>query len=90
MKQYHIGLFGATGATGLEVAKQSLLQNDKLTILVRKPSKVDVSLQESPNVTIIQGDARNVNDVDKVVGSGIDGVINTVGMVLALKLDVLV
>ncbi|TPX49658.1 hypothetical protein SeMB42_g02525 [Synchytrium endobioticum] len=77
-RAYHIGLFGATGATGLHILKQSL-QHDKLTILARTPSKLATFIRDSPNVSVIQGDTRNPHDVDKVVASGIDGVINCVG-----------
>ena len=70
----HLAIIGATGGCTLSCLHQSLEseQVDKITVLVRTPSKL-TSLLENRNVGdstkmhIVQGDAKDVEDVKKVI-----------------------
>ena len=70
----HLAILDATGAWALSCLHQALEseQVDKITVLVRTPSKL-TSLLEKRNVRdttkmhVIQGDAKEVEDVKKVI-----------------------
>ncbi|QFF97429.1 NAD-dependent epimerase/dehydratase family protein [Psychrobacillus glaciei] len=69
-----IALFGATGRVGKEILSLLLKNNDEITALVRTPEK----LQNHPNLTFLQGDARVFADVEKTL-AGADAVISALG-----------
>jgi putative NADH-flavin reductase len=54
-----IALFGATGATGKHLLKQSLERGHSVTALVRNPS----AIESQDALTIVKGDATNLDDV---------------------------
>ena len=69
-----IALIGATRGTGKHVLDQALERGHEVTVLVRDPSK----LQAGPKLRVIQGDGRNLADVEKAV-QGQDAVITCIG-----------
>ncbi len=70
-----LAVFGATGRTGKPLVEQALQTGHEVVILVRTPSKLVI---RNPKLTVIQGDAMNPVDVDKVV-QGSDAVISVLG-----------
>ena len=75
----NIALFGATGQTGKEFLEVALNAGHNVKALVRTPSKLDQDPSNS-NLTIIQGDVLEYNDVDETV-SGTDIVVSLFGHV---------
>lgn len=67
----NIALFGATGGTGLEVAKQALAQGDTVTVLLRTPSKLALT---DDKLTVVKGNVLDQNTVDQAI-AGQDAVI---------------
>jgi putative NADH-flavin reductase len=59
-----ISIFGASGRTGKELMLQSLIKGYEVVALVRDPGKIDL---KDSKLTIIQGDARNADDVAQAV-----------------------
>jgi putative NADH-flavin reductase len=80
-----IALIGATRGTGKHVLDQALERGHEVTVLARDPSK----LQASPKLRVVQGDGRNLADVEKVV-QGQEVVITTVGASQVKKPEFLV
>lgn len=69
-----IVVIGATRGTGKHVVDQALERGHEVTVLVRDPSK----LQAQKTLRVIQGDGRNLADVEKAV-QGQDAVITCIG-----------
>ncbi|MBM7115049.1 NAD(P)-dependent oxidoreductase [Archangium primigenium] len=67
-------VIGATRGTGKHVVDQALERGHEVTVLVRDPAK----LQASPKLRVVQGDGRNLADVEKAV-QGQDAVITCIG-----------
>jgi putative NADH-flavin reductase len=67
-------VIGATRGTGKHVVEQALARGHEVTVLVRDPSK----LQAQPALHVVQGDGRNLADVEKAV-RGQDAVITCIG-----------
>jgi putative NADH-flavin reductase len=70
-----LAIFGATGRTGLPLVKQALEAGYEVVTLVRTPAKMPF---EHDRLTLVQGDAMNPTDVEKVV-QGTDAVISVLG-----------
>lgn len=70
-----IAIIGGTGRAGKFLAKSAIKKGYSVRILVRTPKK---SLLNDPNITLIEGDARNP-DVILSLLSGCHAVINTFG-----------
>lgn len=70
-----LAIFGATGRTGKPLVEQALKAGHEVVVLVRTPSKLII---QHPKLTVLQGDAMNPADVDKVV-QGSDAVISVLG-----------
>lgn len=70
-----LAIFGATGRSGKPVVEQALQAGHEVVALARTPSKLAI---QNPKLTVIQGDAMNAADVDKVV-QGSDAVISVIG-----------
>lgn len=70
-----IAIFGATGRTGKPLVQQALDAGYEVVALVRNPSKMSLSNEQ---LTIIQGDAMNLAEVEKAV-QGTDAVISVLG-----------
>lgn len=70
-----LAIFGATGRTGKPLLNQVLKTGHEVVALVRTSSKLTI---QHPKLTVIQGDAMNPADVDKVV-QGSDAVISVLG-----------
>lgn len=68
-----IVLLGATRGVGLQFLQQALAKGDKITALVRSPEKI-ADLQNE-NLTIIQGDAFQIEDLRKCM-KGQDAVVS--------------
>lgn len=58
-----IAIFGSTGRVGKEVVKRALEDGHTIYALARSPEK----LPKHERLHIIQGDARNLQDVDRVI-----------------------
>ena len=78
-------LFGATGRTGKYVLEQALASGHQVTALVRDPDSLET---QHPNMTVIQGDARNAADVRQAV-EGADAVISTLGPTRGGPIDIM-
>lgn len=62
----NVVIFGATGRTGKYILRKfQQLPDVKLTLFVRSPDKL--TAQEKENVTVIQGDAMNPDDVKRAM-----------------------
>lgn len=70
-----LALFGASGKVGLQLVQQALEAGNEIVALVRNPSSMSIQNKQLP---LIQGDAMNQTDVEKVV-QGSDAVISTLG-----------
>jgi uncharacterized protein YbjT (DUF2867 family) len=70
-----IAVVGATGATGRQFTQQALGRDHHLTALVRTPSKLDI---QDPRLTTVIGDARDRDDMHRVV-AGQDAVFCALG-----------
>jgi putative NADH-flavin reductase len=70
-----LAIFGATGRTGIPLVKQALEAGHEVIVLVRTPGKLNI---QNEHLQVIQGDAMNAGDVDKVV-KGADAVISVLG-----------
>lgn len=70
-----LAVLGAAGRTGKPLVEQALQAGHEVVALVRTPSKLAV---QNPKLMVIQGDAMNPLDVDKVV-QGSDAVISVIG-----------
>ncbi len=69
-----IALFGATGRVGQYALKKALSEGHSVTALTLNKK----NLSPSENLTIIEGDVRNRQDVEKTI-SGADAVLSTLG-----------
>ena len=72
-----IAIFGGTGETGKIVLERALKMGYKVQALVRSPEKLEV---EKSEITVIQGDVLNPEDVHKTV-EGSDVVLSLFGHV---------
>ena len=70
-----LAIFGASGRVGIQLVQQSLDAGNEVVALVRNTS--DMSIQND-RLTLVQGDAMNQTDVEKVV-QGADAVISVLG-----------
>ncbi len=68
-------VFGATGATGIQVVKQALAQGCFVTAFVRDPTKISI---ESPKLNVVQGDVMDEASV-RAVFDGHDTVLCCLG-----------
>lgn len=73
-----ITLFGATGKTGIPAVEQALERGWQVTAFLRTPSKLTI---QHDNLTVVQGDARNPDDVAKAIHPDTDAVISALGHV---------
>lgn len=71
----NLALFGATGRTGGLIMELALSAGHQVTALVRDPRKLK---QPQRGLRIIQGDAREANEVADTV-QGVDAVISALG-----------
>ena len=72
-----IALFGGSGRTGQHFLQQALAQGYPIKALVRTPEKIT---ERSPQLTLVQGDVLNYNDVLETV-AGTDLVVSLFGHV---------
>lgn len=70
-----LAIFGITGRVGMHLAKQALADGYEVVALVRDPAKVPI---QNGRLTLVQGDAMNLGDVEKTV-QGADAVISVLG-----------
>lgn len=84
-----IAVFGGTGLTGREVVFQALQRGEEVVVLARDPAKMltpkgscgedaDKPVTD-PKLTVIQGDVKKQEDVDKVIKEGAKGVVVALG-----------
>ncbi len=77
-------IFGATGATGMELIRQGLTEGHQMTCLVRTPAIAKLPSE----VRQIQGDVRDAEAVTRVIG-GSDAVLSALGSGSLKKNDLL-
>lgn len=70
-----LAIFGATGRTGRPLVQQALEAGHEVVALARRPEALPI---QHERLTVIQGDAMNVADVEKTV-QGADAVISVLG-----------
>lgn len=70
-----LAIFGASGRTGKPLVQQALNAGYEVVALVRTPAKVPM---QNEHLTLIQGDAMNLADVEKAV-QGADAVLSVLG-----------
>ncbi len=70
-----LAIFGATGATGMQITEQALANGHSVSVLARTPEKMTL---HHADLTVIQGDVLNIDDVTNTV-AGADAVICTLG-----------
>ena len=68
-------VFGASRGAGLEVVKQALNAGHTVLAFVRSPSNLQI---QHPNLTVFQGDAMDVEAVEKAI-AGQEAVVSTLG-----------
>lgn len=73
-----ITVFGANGNVGSHFVKQALAAGFKLRAFVRSPHKFKHA--DNPNIEVVQGDATNYEDVERVL-AGSDVVVSCLGNV---------
>lgn len=69
-----LAIIGGTGKAGQQVIDEALTRGYQLRVLARNPTKV----KESPNITVIAGDARDKNSLTSLLDSA-DVVVSTLG-----------
>lgn len=72
-----IALFGASGKTGQQFLEQALAAGYAVRALARDPAKIT---QQSPHLTVLQGDVLNAAEVERTV-QGSDLVVSLFGHV---------
>ena len=70
-----LAVFGASGRTGRPLVQQALDAGHDVIALVRTPATFSI---KHDRLTVVQGDALNASDVDKVV-QGADAVLSALG-----------
>lgn len=73
-----VTLFGASGGLGSECLQQALDAGHSVTVLMRNPDKLPAALRE--RVTVIKGDALNLNDVKKSLRPGTEAILFAIGV----------
>lgn len=81
-----LALLGATGRTGRPLVEQALAAGHTVVALARTPSSLDDLAH--PNLVVLQGDATDASDVDRVV-EGADAVLLTLGHTKTSSKDIL-
>ncbi len=76
----NITIIGASAGVGLETVKRALQRNHKVTTL----SRSEISLPNSPNLTMVQGSATNKTDLKKSIENA-DAVIVALGTGKSMK-----
>jgi uncharacterized protein YbjT (DUF2867 family) len=61
-------VIGATGGIGSSVVKELLEKNVQVTALVRDPSKAEQLFGQSANLTLVQGDYKNLDGYKNTIG----------------------
>jgi len=74
----HLLILGGAGRAGLSLLEQALERGYRVTAVIRNPEQV--SLPESPGLTVIAGDICDPAVVAKAMGSGVDAVLSTLGV----------
>ena len=77
-RRVKITVFGATGALGRECLEQALDAGHEITVLARTPSKLPSQL--ATQVTVIEGDGLNAQDVDRALSSGAQAILFAIGV----------
>ncbi len=68
-------LLGATGRVGSRIGAQALGDGHRVIALVRKPDKLELA---GENLTVVQGDALNAEDIGKAM-QGVEAVVSALG-----------
>ncbi|KAI9040357.1 NAD(P)-dependent oxidoreductase [Aspergillus affinis] len=78
-----IAFFGASTGVGLAALKHTLLSGDRGIALCRESSKLSAIFPDEPNLTIVEGNAHDVEAVSRCLqredGHLVDAVITTIG-----------
>lgn len=73
-----VAIFGATGALGGECLEQSLERGHEVTVLVRRPEKLDEARRSQ--VRVVQGDGLRAEDVRRTLEGGAQGILFAIGV----------
>jgi len=69
-------IFGATGRTGLPLIEQALGAGHEILAFVRSPQRMVI---EHADLTLVQGDVMNKEDVARAITPDVDAVISVLG-----------
>ncbi len=70
-----IAIFGGSGRTGQHLVKQALEKGHQVVVLARNPDKLTIN---HPNLTIIQGDVKDINAVQQTIAD-VKAVLSVLG-----------
>ena len=73
-----VTLLGASGGLGSECLQQALDAGHTVTVLMRNPDKLPAALRD--RVTVIKGDALNIDDVKKSLPRGTEAILFAIGV----------
>ncbi|WP_147803061.1 NAD(P)-dependent oxidoreductase [Alkalicoccus halolimnae] len=67
-----IALFGSTGRVGRIFTERALAEGHHITALIRNQKNLPLSIQNDRNFTFITGDAKNEEDIKKIIHDDTD------------------
>ncbi|CAF1385811.1 unnamed protein product [Rotaria sordida] len=84
--------FGSTGLAGRYILSELLKKGNQVTAFVRNRDRIDSTLLNSSNLTVIEGDVLTKNDLERAVAScathgKFDVVISSINEGLDIKLN---
>jgi nucleoside-diphosphate-sugar epimerase len=83
-----LAVLGATGRTGIPLVQQALAKGHTLKVLARNASKLQLSKDQSANVTVITGSSLDADKVDETI-NGTDMVLCVLGHASGSPSDIL-
>jgi putative NADH-flavin reductase len=81
-----IVVLGGTGRTGIPLIEQAVAAGHEVVALVRTPSKLNIT---HDCLTVVQGDAMNAVDVNKVITPDVTAVVSVLGPIKGSPTDLL-
>ena len=73
-----VTILGSTGNLGQQCLRQCLDAGHEVTVLVRHPNKVPQNLRDQ--ITVVEGDALNLDDVGRAMSHSTDAILFAIGI----------